>query len=30
MSVQHIKRAFLALIDEHQPIDPYELRRIFT
>ena len=30
MSVQQIKRAFLELIDEHQKIDPYELRRIFT
>ena len=30
MSVQQIKCAFLELIDEHQKIDPYELRRIFT
>jgi hypothetical protein len=30
MSMQQIKRAFLELIDEHQAIDPYELRRIFT
>jgi hypothetical protein len=30
MSVQQIKRMFVELIEEHQPIDPYELRRIFT
>ena len=28
--MQQINRDFLELIDEHQKIDPYELRRIFT
>jgi predicted secreted protein len=30
MSVQRIKRLFVDLIREHQPMDSYELRRIFT
>ena len=30
MSVQQIKAKFRAFIDEHQPMDPYELRRIFS
>ena len=30
MSVREIKALFLEVIDKHQPMDPYELRRIFT
>jgi hypothetical protein len=30
MSVQEIKARFQAFINEYQPIDPYELRRIFS
>jgi hypothetical protein len=30
MSVQVIKAAFRQFIDDHQPMDPYELRRIFS
>jgi hypothetical protein len=30
MSVQQIKRLFMQIIEDHQPMDPYELRRIFT
>jgi hypothetical protein len=30
MSVQEIKARFQAFINEYQPVDPYELRRIFS
>ena len=30
MSVQSIKATFRQIIEEHERIDPYELRRIFT
>jgi hypothetical protein len=30
MSVQEVKALFREVIDRHQPMDPYELRRLFT
>jgi len=30
MAVQKLKDAFRQIIDDNQPMDPYELRRIFT
>ena len=30
MSIQGIKKTFLEIIEAHQPMDPYELRRVFT